>query len=121
MKHTCPRKECDYVTPDWAAFELHMSKHNYDDAKLLQSENAALRSEIANYETARQEDARRMEKVNGERDEIKRLAKDVNSLLNSTMTWMQEEGIAVPFIMTLMIGSLGEKSEKLAATLKDAK
>ena len=50
--------------------------------------------------------------------EVKKLAREVNSLLDSTMSWMDEEGIQVPFIMSVMIGSLGEKSRELAAALK---
>lgn len=61
-----------------------------------------------------------LEQVKRERDEITRLAKEVNSLLNSTMSWMQEEGIEIPFVMSLMVGSLGEKSELLAAALSKA-
>ena len=59
--------------------------------------------------------------LTSERDrlwEVKKLAREVNSLLDSTMSWMDEEGIQVPFIMSVMIGSLGEKSRELAAALK---
>lgn len=60
-------------------------------------------------------------KLKAERNSLKnvaRLAEETNSLLNSVMIWMEEEGIQIPFIMSLLVGSLGKKSRELDAALK---
>ena len=65
-----------------------------------------------------QKDARIVRALLARITELETAGRELNSLLNSTMSWRQEEVIQVPFVMSLMIGSLGKKSEKFSALLK---
>ena len=78
----------------------------------------ALQEEIERRKELNISDLAQIKTLRARITELETAGLELNSLLNSTMSWMQEEGIKVPFVMSVMIGSLGEKSEKFAALLK---
>ena len=84
--------------------------------RVVAKERDTARSEIANYETARQEDARRLEQVKGERDAIEsQLAKILVGVYVNQNDFTSEEASMVAALYW------ENWSDVKAAALKDAK